>query len=132
MEEMAGQLGMLYGMVFAAVEKQNLAMAGPAFVHYLDYDEATGFSNYLAGVVVNKTGKDAGEVKAVSYGEMQVVQGLHSGPYDTFGESYGILGAYIEKHALEVKGEAFEFYRVSMHDEEDSSKWRTLITFPLK
>ena len=132
MEEMAQQMGMLYGMVFAEVGKQQLEVAGPVFVHYLDYDEAAGFSNYLAGVPVSKKGKDAGDVMAVSYEEMKVVQGLHTGPYEEFKTSYGLLGAHIENHSLEVTGEAFEFYIVSMQQEEDSSKWRTRIAFPLK
>lgn len=132
MEEMAQSIGQLYGMVMAEVEKQGLEMAGPAFIHYLDYDEETGFANFLAGVQVNKPGRDAGEVKAASYDEMNVVQGLHTGPYEKFEESYIQLGMHVSENALDVTGEAFEFYIVDMREVDDPSKYQTIIAFPLK
>ena len=132
MEEMAGDLGELYGQVFAEVGKQQLEVNGPAFVLYLDYDEATGFSNYMPGVPVQTAGVKSGKVSPVSYPEMKVVRALHTGPYEKFLESYEALGAYIESNALEVDGSAFEFYVVNGQTEPDRDKWQTLIAFPLK
>ncbi len=60
MEEMAASLGELYGLIYSEVGKQQLEINGPAFVHYLDFDEATGFSNYQPGVPVSAAGKKAG------------------------------------------------------------------------
>ena len=132
MEEMGQTLGQLYGMIYAEVETQGLQVAGPAFVHYRDYDEATGHSNYLAGAQLSTKGRDAGEVKAVSYPEMQVVQTVHTGPYEDFTLSYTAMEKYIREEGLEVKGEAFEFYTVNMQNEQDPARWQTLICFPLK
>jgi effector-binding domain-containing protein len=132
METIGQQLGDLYGLVYAEVEKQDLQVAGPAFVHYLDYDEATGFSNYRAGFMIDKAGKDGGEVVAVVYPEMQVVQAMHTGPYEEFSSSYDKMDKHIQSNGLEVSGEAFEFYVTGMMTEADNSKWETLIAFPLK
>jgi effector-binding domain-containing protein len=132
METIGEQLGELYGLLFAEAGKQQLEISGAPFVHYLDYDESAGFSNYRAGVVVNKMGSDAGQVKAVSYPEMQVVQALHTGPYEGFTSSYDQIGSYIEDNKIQVSGEAFEFYVTGMQAESDPSLWETLITFPLK
>ncbi len=132
MEEMGQQLGQMYGMIFGETGKQQLEIAGPAFVHYLDYDEATGFSNFLAGVPVNKKGKDAGDVMAKSYPGMKAVQALHSGPYEKFIISYGELDTYIKENGIEVTGEALEFYKVGMQDDPDPANWRTVIVFPVK
>jgi effector-binding domain-containing protein/uncharacterized protein YndB with AHSA1/START domain len=132
METIGQQLGDLYELIYAEVEKQGLQVAGPAFVHYLDYDEATGFSNYRAGFMIDKAGKDGGEVVAVVYPEMQVVQAMHTGPYEEFSSSYDKMDKHIQSNGLEVSGEAFEFYVTGMMTEADNSKWETLIAFPLK
>ena len=132
MQTIGEQLGELYGLLFAEAGKQQLEIIGAPFVHYLDYDESTGFSNYRAGVVVNKGGSDAGRIKAVSYPEMQAVQALHTGPYEEFTSSYDLIGAYIESNNIQVNGEAFEFYQTGMQLESDPALWETLIAFPLK
>ena len=132
METIGEQLGELYGLLYAEAGKQQLEIAGAPFVHYLDFDESTGFSNYRAGIVVNKLGSDAGTVKAVTYPEMEVVQAVHTGPYEEFSTSYDELGAYILAKKIQVSGEAFEFYQVGMMAESDPSLWETLIAFPLK
>lgn len=131
MESISEQLAELYGLIYAAVENQGLQVAGPAFVHYLDYDESTGYSNYRAGFMVDRAGKDAGQVKAVEYPEMQVVQAMHTGPYEEFTASYEKLDQYIRAKGLEINGEAFEFYVTGMMTESDPGKWETLIAFPL-
>ncbi len=132
MEVMALELGGLFGLIYAEVSKQQLEISGPAFVHYLDYDDATGFSNYLPGVQVQSSGKKSGAVRPVVYPEMNVVSAVHTGPYEKFMESYETLGAYIEDNGLEIDGSAFEFYIVNGNTEPDPNKWQTLIVFPLK
>lgn len=132
MESIGQQLGELFGAIYAEIEKQQLQVAGPAFVHYLDYDEATGFSNYQAGFQVAGKGNSAGKVLAASYPEMKVVQATHTGPYEEFTSSYEKMDAYITENGLEVSGEAFEFYVTGMMTESDPEKWQTLIAFPLK
>lgn len=131
MESIGEQMGVLYGLLFAEAGKQQLEITGAAFAHYLDYDESTGFSNYRAGIMVDKMGTDAGQVRAVSYPEMRTVQALHTGPYEEFTSSYDQIGAYIEAGGLQVNGEAFEFYQTGMESESDPALWETLIVFPL-
>jgi len=132
METIGEQLGELYGVLFAEAGNQGLEIVGAAFVHYLDYDESTGFSNYRAGVMVNKMGTNAGAVNAVAYPSVEVVQAVHKGPYEEFSLSYDKMGTYIDANAIEVSGEAFEFYQVGVMQESHSSNWETLIAFPLK
>lgn len=132
MEDMGQKLGELYGTVYNEIEKQGLQVSGPAFVHYLDFDEATGRSNYLAGFQVGARGTSAGVVKAKSYPEMQMIQAMHTGPYEDFVASYELMDAYIKENGLEIAGDAFEFYVTGMMTEPDQSKWQTLIAFPLK
>jgi effector-binding domain-containing protein len=132
MQELSQLLPELYMKVFTAIGTQGLEVAGPAFIHYLDFDEATNSSNFLAGFSVTTAGTNAGEVMAKSYPALETVQGLHMGPYEKFQESYGKLQAYVASHNLEVSGEAIEFYQVGMQETQDPAQFETLIVFPLK
>jgi len=132
METIGEQLGELYGLLFAEAGKQQLEVTGAPFVHYLDYDESTGFSNYRAGIKVNKMGVDAAQVTAVAYPEVEAVSAMHTGPYEEFTSSYDELRAYIAANEIQVSGEAFEHYQVGMMAESDPVLWQTLIAFPLK
>lgn len=102
METIGEQLGNLYGMIMMEVGKQNLQVAGAPFIQYLDYDEA------------------------------EVVQAIHTGPYEEFTISYDKLDQYIITNGLELTGEAFEFYLSDPGTEPDPAKWITRIAFPLK
>ena len=77
-------------------------------------------------------GKKAGEVVPVTYEEMQVVEAMHTGPYEEFMSSYMELDAYVEAHGLETTGEAFEFYMTDPMSVQDPYKWQTIIAYPLK
>lgn len=122
----------LYGSIMTEISKQQLQMSGPPFVHYLDYDEATGHSNYMAGIPVVHSGEDSDMVHSVSYAEMKVVQALHTGPYEEFVNSYAEIGDYIMKNSLKVTGQAFEFYLTHPDSEPDPNYWKTTIAFPLQ
>lgn len=131
METIGQDLGRLYGMIMMEVERQQLQLAGAPFVHYLDFDEATGHSNYVAGIPVTEDGVKSGEVVPVVYNEMKVLQAMHTGPYEEMPVSYGKLDQYIKSSGLEVTGEAFEFYLTDPMSEPDATKLQTIIAFPL-
>jgi AraC family transcriptional regulator len=122
----------LYGKLMTDMESQGLQMAGAPFCHYLSFNVETGITEYLAGIPVSVKGKDAGVIKAVSYPEMEVIQAMHTGPYDDLQLSYNKLMEYIAVNQLKVTGVTFEFYLIDPSQEPDVTKWQTLIAFPLK
>jgi effector-binding domain-containing protein len=132
MESLGQELGRLYSSIMAEIGKQQLQMSGPPFVHYLDYDDTSGSSNYMAGIPVVRAGEDTDVVHSVSYAGMKVVQALHTGPYEEFVNSYAEIGEYIRDNSLKVTGQAFEFYLTDPGSEPDPNNWKTLIAFPLK
>ncbi len=132
METIGEHLGILYGKIMKEVDTQQLDIVGAPFVHYLDYDETTGHSNYMAGIPVLKTGETSGDVYPISYAKMQVVQAIHNGPYEGLSKSYDLLDEYIISNSLKMTGEAFEFYLNDPAREPDPAKWHTLIVFPIK
>jgi effector-binding domain-containing protein len=107
-------------------------MAGAPFTHYLDYDENTGISNYVAGVRVSSAGIQSGEVYPIEYGEMRVARAMHTGPYTGFPDSYAKMGRFIQTSGEEMIGESFEFYLTDPSTEPDRSRWQTIIAFVLK
>jgi len=132
MEEISVQLTELYPLLYQTAGEQGLEVIGVPFVDYLDYDEATGFSNYRAGIQVSGMGRDAGRVKAEHFPETRVVQAIHKGSYETSDVTYAAVDAYIQDHGLEVKGDALEFYKVGAMNEPEPTMWETLVAFPLK
>jgi AraC family transcriptional regulator len=63
---------------------------------------------------------------------MDVIQAIHTGPYEELQTSYGKLMEYIALNQLKVTGEAFEFYFTEPSQEPDITRWQTMIAFPLK
>jgi len=45
--------------------------------------------------------------------------------------AYGILAAYVARHALAVAGPIREYYLVGQHDTPDTAQWRTEIGWPI-
>jgi effector-binding domain-containing protein len=132
MSQISQDLGRMYGLVMTEVQIQGLEMAGMPFAHYLTFDESTGESSYKAGVEVNGPASESGEVKRVSYPEMEVVRAIHTGSYEELSLSYEKIQQYIDANGLETNGEVFELYLTDPGMEPDQSKWQTLISFPLK
>ncbi len=132
MQEMSNQMPQLFEKLYAEMEKQGLQITGAPFCHYLSFDQASGISEYLTGIHVSGKGKDAGEVKAVNYPEIEVIQAIHSGPYDDLKTSYNKLMEYIAVNQLQITGENFEFYFTDPAIEPDVTKLQTQIAFPLR
>jgi effector-binding domain-containing protein len=132
MTEMSSQMSELFRKLMTEMQVQGLQMTGAPFCHYLSFDQASGISEYLTGVQVSGKGKDAGVVKAVNYPEIEVIQAIHSGPYNDLQTSYNKLMEYIAVNQLMVTGETFEFYFTDPAQEPDITKWQTLIAFPLR
>lgn len=132
MDDYPVQMADLFGKLTAELEKQGLQMAGAPFSHYLTFDEETGLSDYLCGIPVATPGRDADGIEARSYGEMSVVQAMHSGPYEEFAASYERMMGYIFENGIEVNMEAIEFYLTDPAMEPNLTKWQTLIAMPIR
>ena len=131
LEDMAEQMPELYGRLMRELEVQGLEIAGAYFTHYISSDEETGVMEYFAGLQVSDRGKDAEEITAKRYREMDVIQAMHYGPYLELGTSYQKMMEYIGSNQIGVSGESFEFYFSDPGLELNVTKWQTLIAFPL-
>jgi effector-binding domain-containing protein len=132
MAEMSSQMSEVFRKLMTEMQVQRLQMTGAPFCQYLSFDQSSGISEYLTGIQVSGKGKDAGVVKAVNYPEIEVIQAIHTGPYEDLQTSYSKLMEYIAVNQVKVTGETFEFYFTDPSQEPDITKWQTLIAFPLR
>ena len=132
MQEMNSQMSGLYGQLMAEMGSQGLQITGAPYSHYISFDQASGVTEYLVGIHVSGKGKNSGIIKAVNYPEMQVIQAIHTGPYEDLHVSYARIMEYIAVNKLQITGETIEFYFTDPSQEPDITKWQTLITFPLR
>ena len=56
---------------------------------------------------------------------------VHRGSHDDIDVTYGALGTYVSRHALQVAGPVREIYHVGPRDTDDSSLWCTEIGWPI-
>jgi effector-binding domain-containing protein len=131
-ENLGDTLGEMFGIIFSQVDSQQLEIAGPPFVHYLNFDEETGIFRYWTGIPVTGDPKKAKKVAIVDYPEMKVVRAMHIGPYEEFTLSYEKMNEYAKSNGLNITGQSIEFYVTIQNMEPDNSKWRTIICFPLE
>lgn len=129
-----GDIGGLIGDGFAGVGMAGLAFTGPPLAIYHD-KEYTGESVDTEFVyVVADTGTPvqtpAGRTLAervVEGGEVASI--VHSGPYETLGDTYQIIAAWIDEHGYRVSGPVQEIY---LSDPNDPGPNITEIRMPVE
>jgi effector-binding domain-containing protein len=132
MQEMKENIPQLFERLYAEMNRQGLIITGAPFCHYLTFDQTSGISEYLTGIHVSGKGKDAGDIKAVNYPAMDVIQAIHYGPYSDLMNSYSKIMDYIAVNQLKITGESLEIYNTDPSLEPDITKLQTLIAFPLR
>ena len=132
MDDMSDLLGTIYGNVTMEIAKQGLEVIGNPFAVYTEWNEEAGTFVLTAGMPVAKPGKKAGEVFPKFFDEMELVIGIHTGPYKDFNNSYMELDKYIRENNIEIRDMAIEIYLNSPMDVKDPNELKTLIAFPVK
>ena len=118
-----------FAELYHHIDQTGVASAGPPFVIYHD-TSAPGVRweiDICAQVVAPMTAPPGLEYVEMPSGI--VVSLLHVGPYETLGDAYDTIEAYISEHALKPAGPPREFY----YSEPDvpPSEVRTLVERPV-
>jgi effector-binding domain-containing protein len=129
----AAQLGeaisVAFGDLTAAIAANSLFPIGAPFTHYL----ASGGEMVVAEVGFRVSGTLVPHGRVV-HGELPggtVATAVHAGPYETIGETYGRLEAWIRDRGHEPGGTMWEVYLRGPGAEPDPANWRTEIYWPL-
>ena len=56
---------------------------------------------------------------------------VHTGDYDTIGDTYRTLGAWVARHAEHAGERVREWYVIGPLDTDDPSEYRTEISWPI-
>jgi DNA-binding transcriptional MerR regulator len=119
------------GELFATVEGQGLQEVGPAGGVYAD--ELFTLHRGRATVFVPCDGpvRPVGRVEPllVPSAELAVIE--HRGPPSEVDRAYGVLAAYVARHALAVDGPMREYYLLGRRHTPDSRLWRTEVCWPV-
>jgi len=107
--EIAAALGSAYGEVMAFITRNAVEIAGQPMVITRAWEG--GRYRFDAAVpVATKIEDPAGRVRYGLSPHGPAVKIVHTGPYETTGESYALLSAYLAAHGLEEGEVSWEHY----------------------
>ncbi len=129
--ELMNKMGELYGSLFGYLGTNSIQPAGAPFAVYYEYNPQ-GNVTMEAGVPVSAEVKDADNIKYKEYPAMKVVSTLYVGPYDKVGPTYELIQKYLKDNNLQQAGATWEVYLTNPQEEQDQSKYQTMIYFPVK
>lgn len=127
--ELGQTISMTFGELYACVEASGANPGGPPFVIYQSgsQPEVRWEMDICAPIAAPMVAPLCAEYIEMPSGN--VVSLLHVGPYDTLGEAYAQVEAFIAEHGLQQAGPPREFY----YSEPDvpPAEVRTLIEWPV-
>lgn len=119
------------GELFATVASQELRESGDAGGVYADELFTLHRGQVTVFVPCDGAVRPVGRVEPlrVPPAELAVIE--HCGPPSEVDRAYGVLAAYVARHALAVDGPIREYYVLSRRDTPDSALWRTEVCWPV-
>lgn len=133
-QDLGAKLGYIFGEVSKFVEANKLQCTGVPFAIYHNWD----MENYIrieGGIPVSEKTKKKPEQKNIIFKEFPTVKSLqvmHIGSYESSIVPHEEIDKYIEEYKLEKEGNCIEHYITDPSNEPDTSKWQTLIVYPIK
>ena len=123
-------IGLAIGEVTSAIAANSLFPIGGPFTHYLSWDAdmvvaEVGFP--VTGDIIPRGRVVPGELPGGT-----LATTFHLGTYDTIGESYGRLEAWIRGRGKQPADTMWEVYLRGPGAEADPAQWRTEIYWPYR
>lgn len=130
----AGFLDRAYQDLAKAVAHLGVTPAGPSGALYPPSITDDGAEDVEAFIPLAQpvTPPDGHEVVAGEVPAARVAVLVHAGPYDTVGETYRQLGAWVAHHAVSADQRVREIYVVSYGDTADPAQFRTEVHWPVR
>ncbi|GAC1490013.1 MAG: hypothetical protein NVS2B15_08290 [Pseudarthrobacter sp.] len=118
-----------FGSVMAEAQRQNVQLAGPPFALYRGVPMDT--VDVEAGFPIAGNLADTGTVVTGLLPETDAFEAVHTGPYETLGETYSAIQDLIREAGKEPSSAMWEFYLNGPPSEPDPSKWQTKVVWPV-
>ena len=122
-------MGELLPAVLAFVQSSEAEPAGPPFCRYLSMGGEEW--EFECGMAVTRPveGRDRFEAAELPGGD--AVTTTHVGPYDTLGQSWDALGAWLAEQGKVGGGAPWELYLTDPGEVRNPAEWRTQLVMPL-
>lgn len=118
------------GQVYAAIQAQGAAPAGPPFALYFGMPSES--VEVEAGFPVSKAVARQGAVTPGSLPGGRCAHGMHVGPYETLKQTYDELMGWMAARNLKPADEMWEVYWSDPAKEPNPAQWRTEIFWPVQ
>ncbi len=123
-------MGEAFGRVFEAVTRSGGVPAGAVFARYFSFDDDV--VDFECGITVETPFSGDDEVKASELGGCDAAVALHIGSYDSLGETYDALRAWIEAQGRTPAAVMWEVYLTDPDQEPDPARTQTEVYWPVE
>src|SRR5262249_29607906 len=127
--EIAKVMGPGIAELYAALQAQGIAPAGPWFAHHLRMD--AGVFDFEIGVPVSSPVTPVGRVKPGGVPAAKVARTVYHGAYDGLHGAWKEFGRWIVAEGLKPGPDLWETYLVGPESSPDPAAWRTELNQPL-
>jgi effector-binding domain-containing protein len=129
MTELTQFFGRAFGTSAGVLGAAGVPIVGPPVALYLS--EPTETVEVTAGfpVPVGTAAPSGLVIETIPAGDAATA--THEGPYDSLGATYALLTEWLTQNHLAQAPVMWEEYLVGPDGEEDPTKWRTRIVFPI-
>jgi effector-binding domain-containing protein len=128
-EGLGAALRELYPVLWAYLEKRGVRASGPTFALFHSYSEDE--VDFEAGFPVDGPVEGEGRIESRELPGGSAAVARHEGPYTTIGQVHETVDRFVHERGAGHAGPPREVYRVGPGDEDDASKWRTDVIYPL-
>lgn len=118
-----------YGRLFSEIEANHLDVIGAPYGRYRGMPSDT--YDVEAGVPIAEPTTSHDEFVASHLPDLEAVEFVHVGPYDTLAQSYQAISAWMSEQNIIPGGEMWEQYLTDPMEEPDPAKWETKIVWPV-
>ena len=130
--EMESAYGNGYAEIYEALGMDAKNITGAPFGEILTWDEENQMTTLVVGIPVET---DLEIAEPLEKGQMysgRAVRYAHYGPYELTGEAHMAIEEYVNNNGLTFSGAPWESYVTDPGMEPDSSKWLTLVYYPIQ
>ena len=118
-----------YGTIMAAMAKQGVMQTGPSYAIYYKWSEDSVIME--PGVVVDKAGKNDGDVIASEMKPVKAIKVDYYGDYPGTEKAHYFMDDWAKQNKVTISGPPWEEYFTDPKTEPDTAKWLTRIYYPV-
>jgi DNA-binding transcriptional MerR regulator len=119
------------GEIAATLAAQGLQPEGPAGGVFADELFTLHRGEMTMFVPCSGAARETGRIRTAVLPATELAVIVHSGPPEEVSRTYGVLAAYVARHAVPVEGSIREYYLVGQRESPDATDWRTEVCWPV-